>query len=106
MCGAMAWRETKGKAARHECAEGRLTGRPGTRSGQQYQQHACPVDGPSRRGAASGYADVEELEWGAPGYEETCRRLAGTDLDLVCAADAIYVDQVGTDGCMYASVTG
>jgi len=42
----------------------------------------------------SGFAEVEELEWGKEGYEDTVRKLASTPVDWVLAADCCYIDNV------------
>jgi hypothetical protein len=42
-----------------------------------------PILHPHRRGAASGWAEVSELEWGRPGYEDRVRLLAAEPIDYV-----------------------
>ena len=49
-----------------------------------------------RRGSVSGFAEVEELEWGKAGYEDTVRQLASVPVDWVLAADCCYIDNVGS----------
>ncbi len=45
-----------------------------------------------RRGAVAGFAEVEELEWGAEGYESRIEALAsGSPVDWVIAADCCYM---------------
>eukprot|EP00798_Chlamydomonas_sp_ICE-L_P020002 gene20002-26715_t len=49
-----------------------------------------------RRGAESGIAEVEELEWGAEGYMSRVESLAsGGPLDWIVAADCCYIDNEG-----------
>ena len=48
-----------------------------------------------RRGCSSGWAEVEELEWGTEGYEDKARSLAKEPIDWVIAADCVYIDNVG-----------
>lgn len=51
---------------------------------------------PCRKGQASGWCDVRELEWGAPGYEQVVGKLAAqAPVDWVIAADCTYIDNVG-----------
>lgn len=47
-----------------------------------------------RRGAVSGFAEVEELEWGKEGCEGIVSSLASTPVDWVLAADCCYIDNV------------
>ncbi|GAX73872.1 hypothetical protein CEUSTIGMA_g1322.t1 [Chlamydomonas eustigma] len=48
-----------------------------------------------RRGAVSGYAEVQELEWGKEGYEQVVSSLASAPVDWVLAADCCYIDNEG-----------
>lgn len=59
-----------------------------------------------RRGSVSGFAEVEELEWGKAGYEDTVRQLASTPVDWVLAADCCYIDNVGDGAVMVTHLIG
>lgn len=48
-----------------------------------------------RRGSVTGFAEVEELEWGKEGYEDIVRQLASSPIDWVLAADCCYIDNEG-----------
>lgn len=55
-----------------------------------------------RKGHASGWAEVAELEWGAPGYEQVVMGLAGQGpIDWVIAADCTYIDNVSHVSCRH-----
>ena len=56
--------------------------------------YPCRIPTYRRRGSVSGFAEVEELEWGKEGYEDTVQRMASTPVDWVLAADCCYIDNV------------
>ena len=61
----------------------------------QTQRPRVLIITPTRRGAATGFAEVQELEWGADGYENVVALLAsGGPVDWVVAADCCYIDNV------------